>query len=375
MLKSDANFVILEGMHKPQAIIIGSGLSGLVCAAHAQKNGFSVEIVESRDIPGGLLKRNEVGGIPVPTGLEFLPVEEQTPSLLSELNDLLGQDVGFQAETTQPLTFDAGKLKSFIGFGTHASTAVEEFNRLNIAVRGTTQLASEDWIEILLQKVDPAKIHCRQSVTALHIENGRCTGVEINGSKVLSAESIIYAGPESELQRLLPEALLHQKARNKISKIKSFTSVSLHFVHRAPVTTDLAYHFLGGADALLLVGRFFATDPQTSSWLALLPEEESDDESVGQALRSMKRQIKRPYPEALNDLIAEKIVIGPQSHGSPIFPLRPPGLLADVENLMIASSRSSNSGGLLASLERGFAAAKWLSDHIRSTMASPEATL
>jgi glycine/D-amino acid oxidase-like deaminating enzyme len=360
MLKSPPKFVILEDMHKPHTIVIASGLSGLIAAAHAQQLGHSVEIIDARDEAGGLLRRHEVGTFSVPTGLHFIPETERTGPLLARLSKLLEQDIGYTVVPTQAVTFDNGKLKNFIGFGDHESPAVEEFNRLNVAERVETQKQPSEWIEDLLKMLGLDHIHIRHEVTALQIENNRCVGVEINGSKLLRADHIIYAGAESEMLRLLPESVIAAKSRQKIAKTKHLTGVSLHFVHRSPVTTETGFHFLGGADALLLTGRFFATEPQTSSWLTLLPDEESDEESIGQAIRSMKRQIKRPYPDALTDLHVEKIVVTPRSHGPSILPLKGGGGLAGVENLFVASSRSSTEPGLLAPLERGFAAGEWL---------------
>jgi hypothetical protein len=93
--------------------------------------------------------------------------------------------------------------------------------------------------------------------------------------------------------------------------------------------------------------------------MALHPPEWIDDESIGDTIRSMKRQIQRAYPLAFEKLRAEKIVVTPVSHGPLSFRLKEPGVFSELQNLFIACPRASTFSGLFGAVERGLSASEW----------------
>ena len=74
--------------------IIGSGITGLVCAAILSKQGYKVSIFEKhKELIGGHARTFKVGGIPFCAGPQFLwNMQEQDASISSKIIDFLGLD-------------------------------------------------------------------------------------------------------------------------------------------------------------------------------------------------------------------------------------------------------------------------------------------
>jgi len=59
-------------LERPDAVVVGAGLSGLVAARELSREGFEVLVLEARDRPGGRTQVVEVEGVPVDLGGEWV---------------------------------------------------------------------------------------------------------------------------------------------------------------------------------------------------------------------------------------------------------------------------------------------------------------
>ena len=92
---------------------------------------------------------------------------------------------------------------------------------------------------------------------------------------------------------------------------------------------------------------------QVSQWVTFLNKEDSEDnEIIGHALKKIKRQIKRAYPEALEGMIQERIIVAPMIGGDGDLKLNANQTFGDLENLWIASAPANAQKNLIGSLSQ-----------------------
>ena len=90
---------------------------------------------------------------------------------------------------------------------------------------------------------------------------------------------------------------------------------------------------------------------QASQWMTFIEQEATDDsEVVGLALKKIKRQIKRAYPEALDGLKLERIFVSPFIAGNGDLKLSANQTIPELENLWIASATLNEQKNLVGSL-------------------------
>ena len=90
---------------------------------------------------------------------------------------------------------------------------------------------------------------------------------------------------------------------------------------------------------------------QYSQWLTFVEDEEAEDtEIIGFALKKIKRQIKRAYPDALENLKFERILVVPSYAGHGDLKLSANQSLAGVENFWVGSSQVHVQKNLLGAL-------------------------
>jgi phytoene dehydrogenase-like protein len=56
----------------PQAVICGAGWAGMNCARVLQERGFSVQVLEKSDRPGGRITSDFVGGFTIDNGFQVV---------------------------------------------------------------------------------------------------------------------------------------------------------------------------------------------------------------------------------------------------------------------------------------------------------------
>ncbi len=350
-------------------LVIGSGLSGLIAATALKQKGLSVHVIEALDLCGGCLKPIEVKGHRLLPGLQFANSSD-IHSIL-ELQTLLQTEIDPQVEEARSLTYDAGQFKTFLSFGDESTAVIDELTQFNVGQRLHLKSTPDIWIQKLLEHLTPKEISPLTQLTQFEIENGQIKGVQVNGAKTLSAKNYIYTGALTSLEKLLPENTLNPKTRARLVKSKGLSSISLHLAHSAKQTDEMGFHFLTGQPFQPFVGRFFGEDNgiQKSTWMALVTDDQSDEESVADTLRYMKRQIKRAYPQAFETVVAEKLIVTEDSHGS-FQKLKEPGVFSEIQNLFIGTSRTSAHAGLTSAVSKGFAAATWAAPSEVKTVAA-----
>jgi hypothetical protein len=201
----------------------------------------------------------------------------------------------------------------------------------------------------------------------------------LNGARTIYARQVIYTLSPRSLLQDLPLDLIPGRTRQRLAKTPLWTSVHLHLGHSSIQQESEALHFLYGSkdDIEPTLGRYFSPQEhlpgQQSLWLGLLPTELADDpEQIANTLREMKRQIRRAYPEALNDLKAEKIVIDFNSHGNLELGLKDPGLLPELPALFIAHPTLDPQVPLVAAVSQAQSAINWCS-HTCGELGNPTA--
>jgi hypothetical protein len=90
---------------------------------------------------------------------------------------------------------------------------------------------------------------------------------------------------------------------------------------------------------------------QASQWMTFIEDEVTEDsEVVGAALKKIKRQIKRAYPEALESIKLERIVVAPQIAGDGELKLNGNQSLPGLNNLWVASGPVNAQKNLIGAL-------------------------
>jgi hypothetical protein len=150
-----------------------------------------------------------------------------------------------------------------------------------------------------------------------------------------------------DLAILLPEDSLSARARQKLAKNLYWTALCLDLCHSHAVTENMSMHVLNGTtddEIGPCAGKFMPvfeegeTKLQASQWITFIEEEVTEDsEVVAASLKKMKRQIKRAYPEALESLKHERIIVAPLLAGSGDLKLSANQTLPGLSNLWVAS--------------------------------------
>lgn len=339
-------------------VIVGSGLAGLACAVRLSRETNNIALLDGQDQIGGVNRP-----IPFPTGivnngLRHLPRNELNEKALLFLEDLLGLKVIAGHANEPPLTFEDGRLREFVGFGDNPPEFYDQLRPFMNPDRLELHLEPYAWPQLLADRFQ-GQFLPRSYVTRLHVEEGKVHQITVNGAKTIRAANVIYAGPVKSLAILLPPDAISARARQKLAKNKYWTALCLDLCHAKPQTESTAIHFLNGTTQDEIgpcTGRFLPAAEtangvqQTSQWMTFLDEEVTEDsEIVGTALKKMKRQIKRAYPEALEGLVRERIMIAPTIAGGELK-LRADQSLPEAENLWIASAQLSPENGVAGAL-------------------------
>ena len=331
-------------------IVIGSDLGSLALACALSQNTKNVALVDSQDFAG-----NDCKAISFPTGMisngfHFTPDSDLTKKAVSFLEELTCENILGPAREIPPMTFEQGQLKEFLGFGENNPTFYEEIKFFTNSHRREVLIPTHQWASLLIQKFQGDFIP-RSYVTKLEVTENKVTAIKINGAKTIEALNFIYCGPVKSLARLLPEEALTQKARTKLAKNTYCSALYLDLCHASQVTESSAVHILQGTnpdEQGPCAGQFQAAiekDGQTlqaSQWITFVEDEvEEESEVVGMALKKMKRQIKRAYPESLENMKIERIRWAPLVSALSDLKLSGQQTLGEIQNLWIGSGSAN----------------------------------
>lgn len=341
--------------------IIGGGLSGLAIATALAHKTQNILLLDSGDFVGGA-NRAPLGAIQgsAPShGLRLVPNTSEARDALLFLESLLGLKIIHGTTALHPQTYDSGEFKDFLGFGEQAPLFYDELKYFLSEEEILTSLGPSQWIALLQEKFLNlgGQIQNRSFVTKILAEGKFANNLMINGHKSIQAEKYIFCGNIKELGALLPPGTLNTRQRGKLNQSVFWNALCLDLVHSAPITEQRNLFLLDGTTSDEIgpcIGRFsMVADDKTqiSQWLSFVDgESQEDDETTANALKKMKRQIKRAFPEAFQNLKLERIFLAPQMGGHGDLKLEADSSLPGLKNLFVGSGVVSGHPNLVGSL-------------------------
>ena len=331
-------------------IVIGSDLGSLALACALSQNTKNVALVDGQDFAG-----NDSKAVSFPTGLiangfHYIPDSELAKKAISFLEELIGENILGPMHEIPPMTFEQGQLKEFLGFGENHPTFYEEIKFFTTSQRREVLIPTHQWASLLIQKFQGEFIP-RSYVTKFEINDNKVTAIKVNGSKTIEALNFIYCGPVKSLARLLPEEALSQKARTRLAKNTYCSALYLDLCHAKQITESSAVHILQGTNpeeqgpcagqfqpAVEKDGQWM----QASQWVTFVEDEaEEESEVIGLALKKMKKQIKRAYPDSLEGMKVERLRWAPLVSALSDLKLSGQQTLGEIENLWIGSGSAN----------------------------------
>jgi 2-polyprenyl-6-methoxyphenol hydroxylase-like FAD-dependent oxidoreductase len=330
-------------------LIIGAGLTGLLLAHRLRQAEIPLALYESKEILGGSFRRQSVTQPYSSPVLDFLPATGVQLELMEWLKSIAPTPLHVEVLDHKPLLFDEGKWRPFVGFGETEFKSVGE-----IAFAGHAQELRlipplEQLVRALVDQL-PISAHTNQEVTRIRVQDGQVTGVVINEEKTVTANRYIFTGQPSHLNNLIDGEGLSSKSRSRLARPHSWTAVVVELKHKLSLDSDTAVRIFNHSAKEFepVLGRVFGTNSQ---WMTLVPEENSQDhEFVSQCIRHIKRQLKRPWPNAFDDIVEEKIYVHHGAFGFHPLKGKDPLQVPEISNLYLAGHALSDSPGPLGHL-------------------------
>lgn len=354
--------------HEYDYAVIGGGLSGLLIATALSQETERVVLLDGQEHVGGFNRTISFPTGNVENGIRFVPATDAAQSSLRFLENLLGIQVVKSIQEIPPITYEGGQLKTFLSFGDVTPPFFDEMVYFTNSTRCELNLQPSAWVQLLIEKFR-GQVMTLSFATRFQIANNQVQSLTLNGSKTLQAKNFIFCGSVKQLQTLLPPESLSARIRQKLSKSTYWTALCLDLCHAQPVTESTAIHVLNGTtqdEFGPCLGQFLPqsssqslpqslphSSMQASQWMTFIEGELSEEsESVANALKKIKRQIKRAYPESLENLVTERILVVPQISGSGDLKLKGNLTLPEVDNLWIGSPTLSPQKNLVGALSQ-----------------------
>lgn len=339
-------------------LIIGGGLTGLLLTHRLHHAGQSVALLEAREALGGSSRR--------PSTVEFFPATSENMELLEWARTNSPVPLSLDTREHRPQVYDEGKWRNFSGFGETNFQSVDELAALAFTSELNLDPGPDQLVRALAEQLPIAPLS-RSEVTGLTIENGRVTGVVVNGEKTITANQVVFTAHPSLLNGLIEGEALPPKHRTRLAKMQGWTSVTLELNNTPPLCEDSHVRvFVHNAKEFEpVVGR---VNGSRSLWMTLVPFDKGDEhEFIGQCIRHIKRQLKRAWPEGIDGQKDEKIYVQPQAFGQHALKTRDPLRLPELANLYLGNHALASQPGTLGSLEM----ARALERALASKVASP----
>lgn len=345
-------------------IVIGSGLSGLAIATTLSQETSKVLLLDSGDLPGGWLRKLH---------LPFVPVTPSAESAVLNLENLLNLKILGDKKEVAPLTYESSNFKTFMGFGEKAPEFYDEVAYYCSPQQFELRLEPGEWVKQLAEKFKGTFVP-RSIVTKFVVEEGRLQSILVNGTKKIQGQNFIFCGEMKSLDFLIPQDCMNQKVRNKLAKTKTWTRATIQIKHAAKTTDSTAVHILIGTaqdEVVTCIGKF---NGALSTWTTFVADEDAEDpEITAQALKRIKRQIKRAYPDALNEPTEERIVVQSEFGGHFDLKLNANQTWPEIENLWIGSGSVQRDRNILGALKQAWLVLTSLGFSVAATLPSAEA--
>lgn len=338
--------------------IIGGGFSGLLAAKTLSKKGLNVALIESRDALGGEFRPSQSQLGPISRDFGYLPATENAKHCLDTLIETGILSATATEETLPALTYNKGQLQPFVGFGEFAPAYVDE---LNYYLRDS-RFIIEPTISTLTQQLietHGATICLGAHVKQWEFRENSISGLRLDDNTLIKAKTFVYTDQNKFLLKTLPTEHYTQRELHKLVKTPRWSSVSLDLVHGTPICETQAVHVLMGTtkESPACIGGFEKTKTQNgvhfqaSHWMCFVPTDNEDQEIPANALRELKRQLKRVYTNAFENLKFEKITLNPNYTDIPLQ-TDAQGRWPNTENLWISNSDVNREQGLVGAMSQ-----------------------
>jgi hypothetical protein len=393
--------------HVYDFIIVGAGLSGLLIANKISQKNQNVLLLDGADTWGGVNRPVASPTGPQNNGLRWIPANAEAEEALSFLEETIGVSVSAQKNEIPPITYDSGNFKQFVGFGANPPEFYDELAYFLTSERIELSVQPYAWPQLLVESYKGSFLPKSYVTKFFMNDKHEITHVMVNGSKVINGAHFIYCGDMQGLSPLLPEGVLSTQAKKKISKNLYWTGVGVDLTHGSQISESSAIHVLNGTTQDEIgpcVGlfhppihitsnetplKFNATESsaesedvdleeeqenseevaeqstiltsssqetqllQTSQWLTFVDEQDSEeDEIIATALKKIKKQLKRAYPNAFESIKLERIVVTPSSAANIEIKLNSNQSVPGAKNLWIGSSHINSNRNLLGALNQ-----------------------
>jgi uncharacterized protein with NAD-binding domain and iron-sulfur cluster len=356
--------------HIYDVVVVGAGLPGLVTAVSLIRKGLDVCVLESTEFPGGHSRSvySPIGL--VDNGIKFFPDNQQAADALESLNALLTHPIEWGSVENGPITYHNGELKPFVGFGKEAPDFHRELSYFLEPRRLETSrqlgLMVADLASQLGERFYPGSI-----VTKYLGHESSIHSVMVNGQKQINGLHFIHAASPKFLATLLSDEVVSARAKQKIAKAEYWTALGLDLFFKGEVSERSELHLLNGTtqdDLGPCVGLFNPAAPseklngemlQHSQWMTFVENESSEDpEVIGSILKKIKRQIKRAYPEAMDKVYSERILVAPFAEAELDLKFEKNGALSGVKNLWLAHGTATGERNIVGSILQGLKVAE-----------------
>jgi hypothetical protein len=331
-------------------IIIGAGLSGLWLAHRLRAAGEKVALVEARETLGGRYRRQNAAQPFGPPSLELYPAEPAVLDLLQWVQGLAPTPLQIETHEHRPRIFDEGKWRNFAGFGETKFESVDQLTVFGSTSEVAVTPGLEQLVRALVEQL-PLEAMTMHEVTAIKVAADGAIEVTSNGDKTIRAPRLIYTAAPIRLNDLISGEALAAKHRTRLAKATTWTAVTLELEHPSPLIEENAVQILShnSKDFEPIVGRGFGP---ITRWMTLVNEERGmDHEFIGQTIRHIKRQIKRPWPAAFDGPVNEKIFVLGQAFGQVALKTKSQTRFPELPNIFLANHALGTIGGALGSLE------------------------
>ncbi|MCB0350235.1 MAG: hypothetical protein KDD38_03565 [Bdellovibrionales bacterium] len=343
-------------MQKKAIAIISDSFAGLILATHLERDGHSVTLIDIGDcLKSQKLRHGQQ--------LPFYPASSELKIALESLNTLIVEPVVITEQELQPLTFEDGTLKPFVGFGDSKSAAVQPLSRLNSSQSFELNCSLQDAVEGLTSCLK-TKPFTYSEISKIEFSASKIDKIIINGSQEVIADHYVFLNSPREILDFLPEENLGARVRSRIMKSARWARVALEMQHEKPLFdgSNLIFLIPNQDEQDPCVGQFRISELDSAAptyhsvWETYINTELSDDaESVANVIKGMRKLIRKAFPD-LEARPKEIISVIPQSAADYAWLLDQKDITQVADNLTIYPATASSHLGIAQSIMSAHAA-------------------
>jgi hypothetical protein len=286
--------------------------------------------------------------------MNCFPETANSQKAIDFLERVLGLKLFRSGQTMIPVTYSDGVVKDFLGFGDQTLSFYAE---LSPYLSSSYHQATVDFNIVIDQILEQKKFELipRSVLTKLELDSNKMSFATINGHKKLASENFIFTQNLKSLSPLLKDLPISTKVKNKISKGPYLSTLRVDLFFASQLSENHSLHILNGTTQDELGPCFGLFHPpteagQSSQWMTYLDAQEAEEsEFVGEAIKKIKRQIKRAYPTSNDLLKKERISLYPYEAGGD-DQLLPQNKLNEIGNFWVAHPQLNNEKGPFAAV-------------------------